>query len=410
MFIKNMINTDSKKIEEILSRGVEEAINKEHLEKELKSGKRLRIKFGIDPTSPDLHLGHSIPLRKLKQFQDIGHKVILLIGDFTATIGDPSGRATQRQQLPEKQVKQNMKDYIKQASKILDIKKVEIRYNSEWYNKKGALFLMELFSKFTVARVMERDDFKQRLKDDIDISMLELTYPLLQGYDSVELKADVEIGGRDQKFNLLMGRKVQKRYNMSEQDIITLPILEGVDGINKMSKSLGNCIGIEEAPFAMYGKIMSIPDELMWKYFKLLTEISIEEIEKIKEKKQRLLISPRDIKAILAKEIVKMYHGEKEAGDAEDEFNKVFRDKKLPTDIPVFETSKNKYFILDLLLDSKLVVSKNEAKRLVEGNGVEIQVGAKKEKIIDWKKEIILEEEMIVKIGSRRFVKIKLKQ
>ena len=404
-----MVKIDKQKIEELLNRGVDEIIDKNHLEKELNSGRQLRIKFGIDPTSPDLHLGHSIPLRKLRQFQDLGHKVILLIGDFTATIGDPSGRSTQRPQLTEKQVKQNMKDYIRQAGKILDIKKTEIRYNNDWYKKKGAAFLMELSSKFTLARVAERDDFKQRIKDDVDISMLELTYPLLQGYDSVELKSDVEIGGRDQKFNLLMGRKVQKRYDMAEQDIIMLPLLEGLDGTKKMSKSLGNYIGLSEEPKQMYGKIMSVPDELMWKYFNLLTDLTLEEIEELKEKKQKSLISPIDIKAKLAKEIVKMYHGEKAAVDAEEEFNKVFRNKELPSDMPVFETSKISYFILDLLCDTKLAPSKNEAKRLVEGGGVEVQMGEKKERITDWKKEVGLQEGMIIKVGSRKFIKIKLK-
>jgi len=404
-----MTKVDQEKIQEILTRGVDETIDRDHLEKELKSGRQLRIKFGIDPTSPDLHLGHSIPLRKLKQFQDLGHKVILLIGNFTATIGDPSGRSTQRPQLTEKQVKQNMKDYVKQAAKILDIRKVEIRYNNEWYKKKGATFLMDLSSKFTLARIAERDDFKQRIKDDVDISMLELIYPLLQGYDSVELKSDVEIGGRDQKFNLLMGRKVQKRYDMAEQDIMTMPLLEGVDGLKKMSKSLGNYISLTEKPSQMYGKVMSIPDELMWKYFNLLTEVSSEEITKMKDDKQKLLISPRDIKARLAKEIVKMYHGEDVSKIAEEEFNKVFRNKELPSDIAVFEIENKQCSILDVLSDSKLASSKNEAKRLVEGGGVEVINGDKKERISDWRKEVTLEDGVIVKVGSRKFVKIKIK-
>jgi len=403
----NMINTNPKKISELLSRGVEEVINRDHLEKELKSGKRLRIKFGIDPTSPDLHLGHSIPLRKLKQFQDLGHDVVLLIGDFTATIGDPSSRTTQRKRLTMKEVKKNMKDYVKQAGRFLNLKKIEIRYNSEWYNKKGALFLMELYSKFTVARVMERDDFKQRLKDNIDISMLELTYPLLQGYDSVELKSNVEIGGNDQKFNLLMGRKVQKRYKQPEQDIITLSLLEGTDGIRKMSKSYGNSISINEKPLQMYGKIMSIPDELMWKYFKLLTEISIEEIERIKQRKQKLLISPRDIKAKLAREIVKIYYSEEKAKKAEEEFDKIFKNKQSPSKIEIFKTNKKIYFILNLLFDTKLVSSKNEAKRLVEGGAVTVEINNKKLKINDWRKVIDIRNDMIIKVG-RKFKRIKL--
>jgi len=404
-----MVDTNPQKVEEILNRGVDEVIDKDHLEKELKSGRQLRIKFGIDPTSPDLHLGHSIPLRKLRQFQNLGHKVILLIGNFTAMIGDPSGRSTQRPMLTEKMVKQNLRDYINQAGKILDIKKTEIRYNNDWYKKKGAAFLMELSSKFTLARIAERDDFKKRIKEDVDISMLELTYPLLQGYDSVELKSDVEIGGRDQKFNLLMGRKVQKRYDMPEQDIITLPLLEGIDGVKKMSKSLGNYIGLSEIPQQMYGKLMSIPDELMWKYFDLLTDLSIDQIDELKEKQQKNLISPINLKAKLAKEIVRIYHGEKNAEIAEQEFEKVFRNKELPSDIPVFETDKNNHSIIDLLVDSKLAPSKNEAKRLVEGGGVQVLNGDVKEKIVDWKKEVTLDDEMIIKVGSRKFVRIKIK-
>ncbi|MEK7664919.1 MAG: tyrosine--tRNA ligase [Patescibacteria group bacterium] len=404
-----MINTDAKKIEEILNRGVDEIIDKNHLEKELKSGRQLRVKFGIDPTSPDLHIGHSIPLKKLRQFQDIGHKVILLIGDFTATIGDPSGRAAQRQLLTEKQVKQNMKDYIRQASKILEIKKAEIRYNNEWYKKKGVAFLMELFSKFTFARVIERDDFKERIKNDIDVSMLELIYPLLQGYDSVELKSDVEIGGRDQKFNLLMGRKVQKKYNIQEQDIITLPLLEGTDGVKKMSKSYGNYIGLNESSFQMYSKVMSLPDELMWKYFNLLTDMSLEEIEKIKEEKQKFLTSPRDIKSILAREVVKIYHGEKEALKAEEEFNKIFRDKQTPSEIEIFETDKKIYSILGLLCDTKLAPSKNEAKRLINAGSTAVITDGKEEIITDWKKEIYIKDKEIIRVGKRRFIKIKIK-
>ncbi len=390
----------SQKIEEILNKGVEEIIDREHLESELKSSKILRVKFGIDPTSPDLHLGHSIALRKLRQFQDLGHKVILLIGDFTATIGDPSGRSTTRPILSEKDIKKNMKDYIKQAGKILNIRKTEIRYNSEWYKRKGAAFLMELSSKFTVARMLERDDFQKRLKEDVDISILEILYPILQGYDSVELKADVEIGGRDQKFNLLMGRKVQKRYDLPEQDIITMPLLEGTDGVKKMSKSLGNYIGLTEAPDSMFGKIMSIPDELMDKYFNLLTNLSKEELGNL---------SPRDLKAKLAKEIVKNFHSEKESNLAEEKFNKIHRDGQMPTEMEIFEAGKKNYHILDLLCDTNLAPSKNEAKRLVEGGAVSKRIGQDDVKIIDWKEEVILENEMVLQVGKRKFIKIILK-
>lgn len=392
-----MVKIDPQKIQEVLSRGVQEIIEKESLLQKLQSGKQLRVKFGIDPTAPDLHLGHTVVLRKLKQFQELGHKVIFLIGDFTATIGDPSGRMSQRQQLSEKEVKKNMKNYIKQASKILDIKKAEIRYNSEWYKKKGALFLMELSSKITYARVMERDDFQKRIKENSDINMLELLYPILQGYDSVELECNVELGGADQKFNLLMGRKIQKKYDLPEQDIVTVPLLEGIDGVKKMSKSLGNYIGLHESPQDIYGKIMAIPDSLIFKYVELLTDVSIEGVKHMP--------NPRDQKALLAQEIVKMYHGEEASMEAAENFDKIFRRHETPADIEIFETNKITYPVLDLLFDAKLAESKNDAKRVVEGGGVEID----NEKVTDWKKEVELKDDMIIKFGKRKFVKIKLK-
>jgi len=383
---------NNQKIEEILSRGVSEIIVKEELEKKLLSGKQLRIKFGIDPTAPDLHLGHTVVLRKLKQFQDLGHKVIFLIGDFTATIGDPSGRMSQRQQLSEKEVKKNMKDYIKQANKVIDIKKTEILYNSKWYKKKGALFLMELSSKITYARVMERDDFQKRIKDNLDINMLELLYPILQGYDSVELKCDVELGGQDQKFNLLMGRKIQKRYELREQDVMTVPLLEGTDGVKKMSKSTGNYIALNELPNDMYGKIMSISDSLILKYFELLTNTDIETIKKI--------TNPRDQKSILAKEIVKMYHGEKEAQKAEENFNKTFRDKN--PDFIKFKYNEREVSILDLLVELHLTSSKNEAKRLILQKAVKINGETEG----DWQKIIKTKIGMKIQVGPRKFLEL----
>ena len=379
-------------VEEILSRGVSEVIVAEDLRKKLESGKQLRVKFGIDPTAPDLHLGHTVVLRKLRQFQNLGHKIIFLIGDFTATIGDPSGRMTQRQQLSEREIKKNMKDYIKQASKVLDIKKAEIRYNSEWYKKKGALFLMELSSKISYARVMERDDFQKRIKENSDINMLELLYPILQGYDSVELKCDVELGGQDQKFNLLMGRKIQKRYNLSEQDILTVPLLEGTDGVKKMSKSTGNYIALNELPRDMYGKIMAIPDSLIFKYIELLTDLNTEEI--------KIIPNPRDQKALLAKEIVRMYHGEKETQRAEEEFNKTFRDKN--PDFTKVKYSKKDISILDLLVELNLAPSKNEAKRLVLQKAVKIN-GEVQE---DWQKIIKTNSGMKIQVGPRKFLEL----
>ncbi|MDD5551624.1 MAG: tyrosine--tRNA ligase [Candidatus Pacebacteria bacterium] len=395
--------TKNQKIKELLERGIEEVIVKSHLEKRLKDGKKLRVKFGIDPTSPDLHLGHSIALRKLKQFQEMGHKIIFLIGDFTAMVGDPSGRSEARKPLSEREIKKNMEDYKKQAAKILDMKKVELRYNSEWYEKSPASFLTDLSSRFTLARLMERDDFQKRIKKDVDITMLELTYPLLQGYDSVALKADLELGGTDQKFNLLMGRKVQKKYDQSQQDIMTVPLLLGIDGSRKMSKSFKNYIGITEPAEKMYSKIMSIPDIMIWHYFKLLTDVPLEEIEGIRNQVYKLNLNPRDAKVKLAKEIVTMYHGEKAAGKAEKEFNNVFKDKKNPTKMPIFVIVQKTYPPLDLLFALKLVSSKKEAKRVISQGGMKIDGKVEK----NWKGIIEIKNNMVVQVGKRKFAKIK---
>ncbi|MCX6718333.1 MAG: tyrosine--tRNA ligase [Candidatus Staskawiczbacteria bacterium] len=409
-----MTDTNSQKIEEILKRGSSEVIVEEHLKERLASGEKLRIKFGIDPTGNLLHLGHAVCLMKLREFQEAGHQVIFLIGDFTARIGDPTGRTNARAPLGEKQIKENMRDYVKQAALILNMKKVEIRYNSQWWNKMDLREMMQLAMKVTYSQVSAREDFKKRLAEDKDFTLEEFLYPVLQGYDSVALKADVEIGGTDQKFNMLMGRQIQKRYNQNSQDVITIPILEGLDGKEKMSKSLRNFIAIIDKPHEMYGKIMSLPDFLTLRYFELCTRISMQELADIKDKLANGN-NPRDIKARLAKEIVKMYHGDKKAAEAEEEFNKVFRDKELPSDILVFQISKNNYLISDLLFDAKMVASKKEAKRLVEGGGVQIEIPnpndqtPKRIKIQNWREEIKLEDGMIIKVGSRKFIKIKNK-
>ncbi len=393
---------NNKEIEDILKRGVDEVIEEDSLRKKLKSGKKLRIKFGIDPTSPDLHLGHSIPLLKLSQFQKLGHKVILLIGDFTATIGDPSGRTEQRKMLEEKEIKRNMKDYVKQASKILNIRKTEIKYNSHCYKKKGAMLIANLTSKFTYARIIERDDFKRRIKDDVDVSMLELIYPLLQGYDSVELKADVEIGGRDQKFNLLMGRKVQRRYGIKEQDIITVPLLEGIDGVRKMGKSHNNYIALNDSPSEMYGKFMSIPDEIVWKYVNLLTTISSDQIQELKDKVLKGSLSLKNIKGIVALEVIERYYSKKEAEKAENDFEKVFKENKIPENIPEIKINERSLNVLDLLVKAKIAESKSEARRLVEQKGVKINGKIES----DWRKEIEIKSKMVVQAGKRKFAKI----
>ncbi len=412
------IDTDPQKIEKVLTRGVEEVIKKEHLQKRLLSGEKLRIKFGIDPTGSELHLGHSVPLRKLKQFQELGHQVILLIGDYTAKIGDPSGKNETRPMLTDANIKKNMKTYIKQASKVLNIKKVELRYNSEWYKKKGAEFMMELTSKITIARILERDDFKKRLKEDIDIQAQEILYPLLQGYDSVALKADVELGGTDQKFNLLMGRKLQKRYGQPEQDIITTPILEGLDGVQKMSKSLDNYIALMEKSKSMYGKIMSLPDTLMWKYFILLTDIPLDEIEETKEKVRQSLENPRDLKMKLAREIVKAYYSEKEAQEAEAHFVKVIQKKEIPEDVktirlyggakiephdPKSMSQIDTITLVKALKETDLVTSKSEARRKIKEGAVKVE--GKTITDINYKIEL-KEEGILIQKGKRHFIKV----
>ena len=394
--------TKNQKIEELLSRGVEEIISRAHLERRIKLGEKLRVKFGIDPTSADLHLGHAIPLHKLRQFQELGHRVILLIGDFTAMIGDPSGRSTARRPLTAQEIKKNMADYVKQAGKIIDIKKAEVRHNSEWYSKKGAGFLMDLSSRFTYARLIERSEFKKRIAKDIDVTMLELLYPLLQGYDSVELKADLEIGGTDQKFNLLMGRKVQRKFCYPQQDIMTLPLLVGTDGIMKMSKSYGNYIRLTGSALEMYGKIMSIPDTIMWHYFKFLTDLSLEEIGSIKNGVYKLGVNPLEAKARLAYEIVRMYHNKEAAILAKKEFDKTVKEGGLPSEIPTIAIKSKVMGILDLLVAAKLAPSKAQAKRLVEQGGVKIDRIVKN----DWRELIEIKRGQVIQAGKRKFAKL----
>jgi len=395
---------DEQKIEEILTRGVEDVIVKEKLKAKLLSGKKIRLYFGVDPTGSILHLGHAVSLWKLKAFQDLGHEVILLIGDFTARIGDPSGKDSTRKPLSEKEVKENFKSYKKQASKILDFSKVKIKYNSSWLSKLKFVDFLRLASNFTVQQMLQRDMFQCRLKDNLPISMTEFMYPLMQGYDSVAMNVDLEICGNDQTFNALAGRDLQKIYNNKDKDVLTCKLLLGTDG-RKMSKTFNNFIALEDSPDDMFGKVMSIKDELINDYFELTTRISKEEIVEIEK-----LSNPRDQKIRLAKEIVKLYWGEEEAEKAEEEFNKVHRDKELPTDIDIFETNKIKYLLLDLLCDSGLAVSKKEAKRLVEGGGIIVIINNEEEKINDWKKDIKIIDEMIIRRGNRKFIKIKLIQ
>ena len=374
----------------ILERGVEEVIVKTHLETALKSDRKLRVKFGIDPTSPDLHLGHAVVLRKLRQFQDAGHKIILIIGDFTAQIGDPSGRSETRKPLSEKEIKENLKNYLAQAGKIIDIKKAEIRHNSEWFKKNGLAVILELVKSASIQQTLEREDFQKRLKENKEISLLETLYPLLQGYDSVEIKSDLELGGTDQKFNLLMGRRVQRHFNMAEQDILTVLLLEGTDGARKMSKSYGNYIGLTEKPNEMFGKIMSVPDKLIEKYFALLTDID-----------QPKHLEAREAKLLLAETIVKNLHNETAAKKAKEEFIRIFSKKELPENLEALKIPNYKLLITELLITAG-IESKSEARRLIEQNAVEINGAVKNNP-----QEILtLHKGDTLKIGKKRFLKI----
>jgi tyrosyl-tRNA synthetase len=393
------IITDEKKIDEVLNIGVEEVIEKEHFINALKSGRRLNIKFGIDPTMPDLHLGHSVPLRKLRSFQDLGHLAILIIGDTTAMIGDPSGRSETRKILTSAEVKKNMKNYLKQAEKILDMKNAKVVYNSKWLDN-NMVTILELSKAGSVQQILHRSDFKKRLENDQDITLLETLYPLLQGYDSVMVKADLEMGGTDQKFNLLTGRRVQRYFKMPEQDILTLPLLEGTDGIKKMSKSYGNYIALDEKPEDMYGKIMSLPDSLIIKYFNLCTSVPREKISEIEEGISLGKLNPKKAKMILAHEIVKTYHGEKKAKEAEENFENTFAKGGVPDD--VLEVSvKDDMKLVDVLLSEKIVSSKTEFRRLI-GEGAITDMD-KNEKVKDTEAKA---SKTVYKIGKHRFIKI----
>jgi len=398
------IITDRQKIKNLLTRAVSTVAVKEHLEKKLMSGKKLRVKFGIDPTAPDIHLGHTVPLLKLRQFQDLGHQAILIIGDFTARIGDPTGRLEARKPLSESEVKRNMKDYLKQAAKVIDTKKTKIYCNSEWFNKMTAREFLELTNKVTLQQVTKREDFKDRIKKDIDITGSEVIYPLLQGYDSVMTRADVEVGGEDQLLNLLMGRRIQRAYDMPEQDILTTWLIEGTDGVRKMSKSYGNYIGITEEPDVMFGKLMSIPDALMIKYFGALTLIPHADTAEIEAKIKNGKLNPRDAKNRLSFEIVKIYHGEKKAEKAKKEFESVFQKHELPKNIPSAVIKKGQYNIVDLLVTIGLASSKNQARRLIIGDAVKINGKV----LNDSKSAVNTAPGMIVQAGKKRFKKLKI--
>ena len=389
----------------LIKRGTDEILTESDLKKKLESGKQLIIKAGFDPTAPDLHLGHTVLLNKLRHFQDLGHKVIFLIGDFTGQIGDPSGKNKTRPTLSAEDLIANAKTYEKQVFKVLKKELTEVKFNSEWCNKLGADGLISLASRYNVARMLERDDFNKRYNSNQSIAVHEFLYPLVQGYDSVALEADVECGGTDQKFNLLVGRELQRSYDQEPQVVLTVPILEGLDGTNKMSKSLNNYIGIDEAPNDMFGKIMSISDELMWKWFELLSFISEKEIKTLR-KEVEAGKNPRDVKFILAEELVDRFHEAGDGNKCKEAFLERFQKGQMPDDIPAItlEIDSPSIPLVNLLKNTALTSSTSEASRLIKQGGVKID----SIKVDDPKLEIQKGSEAIYQVGKRKFLKIKI--
>ena len=394
---------------DLIKRGSFEIIPEEELvqklEKSIKEEKPLNIKLGCDPSRPDLHIGHSVVLRKLAQFQSLGHQAILIIGDFTGMIGDPSGRNVTRPALSLEETRINGKSYLDQASQILNREKTKIVYNSEWLGKMSFEDVIKLASKYTVARMIERDDFTKRFKAGEPISLHEFLYPLAQAMDSVAIRSDVELGGTDQKFNLLVGRDIQREFGIEPQVILTMPLIVGTDGVEKMSKSYNNYIGISEPPAEIFGKTLSIPDTLIYNYYELATDISNEELKEIRQQLNDPQVNPRNLKRRLAKMLVKMYHDEQAAIQAEEEFDKIFIKKEIPDDIPElkFDDKINEIGILDLIVKVNFAPSKGEARRLVLQGGVSVDG----EKIEDVASIIKLKNESILKVGKRKFIKIK---
>ncbi len=382
----------------LIKKGTVEIVEEEELLKKLKEGRPLRVKAGFDPTAPDLHLGHTVLLQKLRLFQQLGHEVYFVIGDFTAMIGDPTGRSETRPPLSREQVLENAKTYEHQVFKVLDPQKTNIVFNSTWLSQLGTEGIIRLSAQYTVARMLERDDFSKRFKEGIPIYIHEFIYPLLQGYDSVFLRADVELGGTDQKFNLLVGRDLQRAYGQEPQVCITLPLLVGLDGVRKMSKSYGNYVGINEEPEQIFGKLMSISDELMWDYYTLLTDHTEEEIERFKKE-----LHPMEAKKQLAYQIVARFHGEEEAKRAKDFFERTFSQREFPEDATVIKVQaglrKKAY---ELLFELGMESSKNSARRLIEGGGLKING----RKVEDPNEEIVLQGELKVQVGKKRFYRI----
>ncbi|HSX48012.1 MAG TPA: tyrosine--tRNA ligase [Candidatus Nanoarchaeia archaeon] len=390
-------------MEDLLTRAVDEIIGEAELKKALASKQPLRLKLGVDPSSPDIHLGHTVLLRKLRKFQDMGHTVIFLIGDGTARIGDPSGRNKTRPVLSEADILANAQTYLDQVGKVLDVSKAEVRRNSEWLDKLDFSALLKLAGQFTVAQIIEREDFKARLQSGADLSLHEILYPVMQAYDSVMLEADVEFGGTDQRFNMLAGRSLQKKMGQPSQQVFMTKLLVGTDGVNKMSKSLGNYIGVSDPPAEMFGKVMSIPDTLIAEYYELCTDVEVDVIHEL-VKSLAAGANPRDSKASLGREIVTLYYGEQEAEAAETAFNRQFRDKEVPADIETLSIDvSDKISISEHLVAAGLASSKSEARRLIEQKGVKLN-----SQVIEIDDVLPLKSGDILQVGKRSFVRIKV--
>lgn len=392
---------DKAKLSEVLNRGVAEIIVREDVEEMLRSGKKLNIKLGIDPSGADLHIGHIVVVKKLKQLQDLGHKIFLLFGNFTGQIGDPSDKLKARKISTKKELEQNAKHYIDQVKKIIDVKKIEVVWNADWLEKLTLTDIVRLAQTFTVHQMLERDMYQERIQKNLPIYMHEFLYPLMQGYDSVALKTDIELGGTDQTFNLLAGREIQRAMGQKPQCVITVPILEGTDGKMKMGKTTGNYIGVNESPHDMYGKTMSIPDELIIKYFELATNIHADEIGKIKHSLAEGE-NPMKLKMRLARELVTIYHSVDDAQKAEREFINIFRKDKTPDEIQTKKFKQGTYKLVDIMVETALITSKNEARRLIKAGGVKLN----NEKVSDENMQINLNKEYLIQAGKRKFIKI----
>lgn len=391
----------------IIMKGVDDLIDEKELREKLikseKEGKPMIVKLGLDPSAPDIHLGHTVVLRKMKQLQDLGHQIVIIIGDFTGKIGDPTGKSKARKALTTEQVLANAKTYEEQIFKVLDKEKTIVRFNSEWLAKLNFEDVIKLATTITVARMLEREDFKKRYEGQMPISVHEFFYPLMQAYDSIALEADIELGGTDQRFNLLMGRSLQREFGMESQIVIMMPLIEGLDGKEKMSKSLGNYIGIDEEAGIMYQKSMEIPDELIIKYYNLVTDVHPDEVNKIESQLKEGSVNPRDIKMNLAREIVTLYHGEESAKEAEERFKSVFQKGQIPEDIQTIQVKEDGFDLIEVLVSNEIVKSKSEVRRLASQGGVKVN-GEKVEDL----STIVKESELVVQIGKKKFVKIEL--